>query len=237
MKYKEQRIEMAYEIYLIRGVEGEERSEFRSRVLDDTCSRCAAEGPEELKVALTVAPPPRFAVIPFKNDLIATVSVSGREDENEAGIWREILAGVEGFAGGYRVEHALPASYSREWPLEEQTPSPGLLTLFRKKQTLSDDEFVHRWYHGHTPLSFRIHPLWHYDRNRVTQPVVDPSEPFDGIVLEMARTAEDLIKPWRFFGGPLRMPINMLRVFVDINRFIDYGSIETYYTTEYILVE
>lgn len=228
---------MAYEIYLIRGVEGEERSVFRQRVLRDAYRLCAAERPGKLKVALTEYPPPGFAVIPFRHNLIATVSVSGKKEESEEGRWGKILSEVEGFAGGYRVEHALPASYSREWPIEEPTPSPGLLTLFRKKQSLSEEEFVNRWYQGHTPLSFRIHPLWHYDRNRVLQTVVDTSEQFDGIVLEMARTAEDLIKPWRFFGGTLRMPINMLRVYADINRFIDYGSIETYYTTEYILAD
>jgi hypothetical protein len=39
----------------------------------------------------------------------------------------------------------------------------------------------------------------------------------------------------RFFGGPLKMVPNMLRVANDIQGFLDMKKTETYYATEYHL--
>lgn len=55
---------------------------------------------------------------------------------------------------------------------------------------------------------------------------------WDGIVEEHFRTSSDLLNPLKFFGNPLIMVYNMLRVYFDTKSFLDYKTIETYLATE-----
>ena len=98
---------------------------------------------------------------------------------------------------------------------------------------LGRDEFTRRWCDGHTPLSLEIHPLWYYQRNIVCESVTDSADEQDGIVLEACPTRSDLLNPSRFFGGPLMMVPNMLRVAKDISGFLDMRKTETFYATDY----
>ena len=117
----------------------------------------------------------------------------------------------------------------------EKTPGVCLLTLFRKKKNLDYHEFIDRWHNGHTPLSLKIHPLWHYSRNVVEETEPGSIELYDGIVEEHTRTRKELMNPFKFFGNPIVILPNMLRVYFDVNGFLDYGSVEPYLTQEYIL--
>jgi hypothetical protein len=172
---------------------------------------------------LTEEKPPLISVIPFRKEKIAALSFDMRPQSS-------IDDNIPGVAGSYLVEQALPVSYTRSWPARTRTPGACLLTLFRKKTQLSHDEFLHRWHNGHTPLSLEIHPLWHYSRNVVLE---SSGTHYDGIVEEHCRTREAMLNPYQFFGGPVRMLPNMIRVYMDVRGFLDYSSIEPYLVSEY----
>jgi len=145
--------------------------------------------------------------------------------------WNAILK-AEDAAAGYRVDESLPRAYHRDWPDGRDTPGGSMLTLLHRRAGLTDAEFLRLWHEGHSPLALEIHPLWNYVRNVVTAPVLPGSPPLCGIVEEQFRTRADLLDPVKLFGGWLRMVPNMLRVYVDVRRFLDLAALENYLVTE-----
>jgi len=108
-----------------------------------------------------------------------------------------------------------------------------LLTLFRKKKSLDLDTFIDRWHNGHTPLTLKIHPIYHYNRNEVTESLGNPPVLYDGIVEEHCLTRKELMNPFKFFAKSGLAPVNMIKTYFDVKSFIDYKSIETYLVAEY----
>jgi len=177
---------------------------------------------------MTVKEPPIFSVIPFKKDKIASITV---KTGNFLSL--KILEMEDGFAGAYQVDEAIPVAYRKTWKDGDQSPGINLLTIFRKKQSIDYETFIRRWHLGHTPLSLKIHPLWNYNRNLVKKRLTGSSETWDGIVEEHFKSANDLLNPARFFGGPLLMFYRMLQVYIDTRSFLDYRTIQTYLAMEY----
>jgi hypothetical protein len=183
--------------------------------------------PDALKVSLTTRRPPGISIIPFKKDKIAVFSLRGRKQDASG-----LLSGIQGFAGAYLVEEAVPVAYEKTW--EDGNPTPGecLLTLFQKKRDLDYEVFIRRWHEGHTPLSLKLHPLWNYVRNVVKNKSGEQGTWYDGIVEEQFRKSSQLLNPWIFFGPPLKVPVHMYQVYADTRSFIDMKRIETYLATE-----
>jgi len=218
-------------MYVLRGG-GESHaawSEQMKRVADEALGL----GPSKLQLTVTESPPPKVNLFPFKAQPIAIFNVYDQVDAPTR--FTNLFRGAASSVSGYAVEEAYPVAYEKSWPDGEPTPSPILLTMLRKKEGVSTDEFIDRWHNGHTPLSLEIHPLWYYQRNVIVEPVTEGADPSDGIVLEACRTGGDLLNPTRFFGGALKMVPNMLRVAMDINGFLDMKKTETFYATEYHL--
>ena len=119
------------------------------------------------------------------------------------------------------MEEAIPVAYEKNWQDGEKSPGVCLLTLFQKKKRITHETFLHRWHNSHTPLSLKIHPLWNYNRNVVTEKLHDSCFDWHGIVEEHFRTSSDLLNPVKFFGHPLIMGYNMMRVYFDTNSFLD----------------
>jgi hypothetical protein len=223
--------------YVLRAPATEPPERFAARVLRDLAPRLLAAGPASLKVTLTTERPPRWSIVPCRRGRIAVISLCDAADSPEcAAVWTARLkaAGAEEFAG-YRVEESVPLSYARDWPDGTPTPGVGLLTLLCRKSGLGDEEFLRRWHGGHSSLSLRTHPLWNYVRNVVRDAVVPGSPWWCGIVEEQFRSADDLLDPVRFFGGPWRMVPNMIRVGLDIHGFLDLSGLESYLVTEHWL--
>ncbi len=215
-------------VYILRPKPGESRRCFVERILDEAPRRLEACTPRTLKISVTTVSPPLLRVIPFRRDPVAAVSVGGDELT-----WNNAIGGIEGLAGGYRVDEAVPVAWSRNRPPGGPSPGAGLLTLFRKRPDIDYPTFIHRWHDGHTPLSLRVHPLCCYVRNVVKGTLCDGGRWYDGIVEEHTPTRAELVNPLRFFGGPLGVVWRMLEVYRDVRGFIDYGSIETYLVSEY----
>jgi hypothetical protein len=218
---------MNKEICLIRGTHGESRADFCQRMHHLAQDLNLRLQPPGLSMTITAEPPPLFSVIPFKKRLVAVISIYGkklspaRPDE------------IPGFAGVYQAEEALPVKYQKTWPDHKPTAGVCLLTLFKKRKGIGWDTFLNRWHNSHTPLSLRIHPLWHYNRNVVTGSSGMNHEPWDGIVEEHFRERADLLNPFRFFGKPHVILGRMIHVYFDTRSFLDYGTIEPYLAKEY----
>ena len=189
--------------------------------------------PAKLQMTVTEGPPPKVSLFPFKDEPFALFNVY--DEGEDPSRFTEALQGAGRSVSGYAVEEAYPVTYEKVWRDGQPTPSPILVTMLRKKPGITDDEYLDRWHNGHTPLSLEVHPLWYYQRNVVLEPVTEGAEPSDGIVLEACPTRNDLLNPARFFGGPLKMVPNMLRVAKDIKGFLDMKRIENFYATEYHL--
>jgi hypothetical protein len=215
-------------IILVRGERSEQYNTFKNRILTFANELARMAPKAAVSVTLTEGSPPGLSVIPFKKRKIAAISIFG----NNQGMI-ELHPLPEGFSGIYRVTEALPVSYSKDWPDSKRTPGACLLTLFRKKKSIDYETFIDRWHNSHTPLSLQIHPLWHYNRNVVDERSASATEVWDGIVEEHIRERRQLTNPFVFFGNPLTMWRNMIRVYTDTNSFLDYRTIETYLAQEY----
>ena len=218
---------MKKEIYLIKGIEGESYNQFSDRIFRLSKKVLETENIISVKTVYTNEPAPKISVIPFKKKKIAAISVQSTKKEKCI-----LITNEPGFSGGYVVEEEIPVAYEKNWEDGVNTPGVCLLTLFKQKKGIDYKTFVHRWHNGHTPLSLKIHPLWNYNRNVVLEKLTDSSAEWNGIVEEHFKTSSDLLNPLKFFGNPLIMVYNMLRVYFDTKSFLDYKTIEPYFVTE-----
>jgi len=219
---------MHKEIYILKSQLSEDYKSFKNRIFN-LCNAVAEKyEPESLKTCLTVKPPPRISVIPFKREKIAVISLTHK---TSTGI--DLITREQGFTGSYMVEETIPVAYEKTWKDGDATPGVCLLTLFHKKPGLDQETFINRWHHSHTPLSLRLHPLWNYNRNVVKSILSEDSLWYDGIVEEQFEKPSDLLNPFVFFGPPLKVPLHMYQVLKDTRSFIDMRRIETYLTTEF----
>jgi hypothetical protein len=217
-------------IYLIRELGSETYEDFHHRVKAICSGLMADTDVREMHYCITLSPPPSISIIPFRRIKIAAISVYGKDETALKSVL--YLQGVDGI---YNVEEALPVSYTQSWPDGSPTPGICMLTLFSKKKDISHNTFIDRWHNSHTPMSLRYHPLWHYNRNVVTQRLTESSPPFDGIVEEHMKTKSELLNPFKFFG-PLQVIVpRMINVYKDTKSFIDYPTMEVYLTQEFIL--
>jgi hypothetical protein len=219
-------------IYVLRAV-GEDHASFAERMRSDVGERLLAFGPQALKLTVTETPPPKLSSFPFRRRPIAMFSIWDSEDEPSR--YEQLMKSSAPRVSGYEVEESTPVPYAKTWADGEATPTPILLTLLHKKPGLSDAEYRSRWHGGHTPLSLEIHPLCYYVRNVITAPVTEGADDCDGIVEEACPSRSVLLNPLSFYGGPLRMVPNLLRVAKDILGFLDMRKLEVFYATEYQL--
>lgn len=225
-------------IYILRAPRRTDREVFCTYA-KDTASNQLSDIAESVTLTLTQSPPPFFSIIPFRRDLIALITLDGV---------KEALWPVPGkyFAGAYLTDAAWPIANRRDWKLGDETPGVGLLTLFKRKKGISDEDFFKRWYEGHLQLTLELLPNSGYVRNHVSSIFKEAGKPgdnsiieaWDGIVEEQYNPKEELLKPSIFFGAR-RYPMipTMIRIYRDVKGFIDYSSIQSWMTQEYRIKE
>lgn len=218
-------------MYLIRGIENESYSDFKTRILSLSENFAEEIRPLAVRLTITLEPPPAISIIPFRKSKIAIISVY----RADSGAVTSLLTAA-GFSGGFEVTEAIPVGYEHPWAKGEVVPGACLLTLFHRKPKIDYDTFLDRWHNSHTPLSLKIHPLWNYNRNVVNSKLSDHPAWYDGIVEETTRTRAELLNPFKFFGRPHRILRNMLSVYTDTKSFLDYRKIETYLVAEFQVV-
>jgi hypothetical protein len=218
-------------ITLLRGLDTETYESFHSRIQTITNQLIQKTKPSRLSYTITLEKPPKLSVIPFQKSKIGVLSVYSHNQSN-----LDFMAQEPGFGGAYQVTEAFPVKYGGEIRDGMKMPGICLLTLFRKKKKITYDKFIHRWHNGHSPLTLKIHPIYHYNRNTIDAVVHEGPEHYDGIVEEHCRTNSDLLNPFRFFGKPWMVPVNMVRVYADVKSFLDYPSIESYLVQEFVVM-
>lgn len=221
---------MRKEIYLLGDGEGNTYPDFRDRMIALAMESAQLYKPSKMWLTLTESPPPVLSIIPFKRKKVAVFSMI-RVDEDHLPV--DLFISSKGFRSASTVEEAIPVSYQLSWKPGTVTPGVCLLTLFRPRRGISYETFIDIWHNSHTPLSLRIHPLWHYNRNVVKDPIAPGETPWGGIVEEHFRTRADLLNPFLFFGNPLVIIQHMAEVYKDTKAFIDYTTMETYLVREY----
>ncbi len=221
---------MEKHIYLFRGEPNTPIASFSEDLLSLSKELTSQPEVEGLKIVVSDPDIPTLSVIPFSKNPISAISLYG----SSLAAFKE-LATHDCWVGTYRVEEAFPVAYKKDWPDGAITPATCLFTLFRKKQNLDWDTFIERWHNGHTPLSLKLHPLWHYSRNVVLENLSESSEPWNGIVDEYVKKRSDLLNVYRFFGNSPLFPWHMWEVYQDVKGFLDYKSTETYLAKEYVL--
>lgn len=221
---------MEKEIYLIQGLWNEDYQGFRSRIEGLVEYVTESYKPAGIKYTITTKSPPAISIIPFSRKKMAAISVYKHNT-----IPVHSLIDADGYYGAYRVTQALPVAYTKNWPDGDATPGSCLLTLFSRKKNIDHPTFINRWHNSHTPLSLRYHPLWNYVRNVVDGRITPQSALFDGIVEEQVRKTSDLLNPFKFFGNPLVIIPRMINVYRDTKSFIDYPTMETFLTEEYVI--
>jgi len=217
-------------IYLVRGGKTENYTDFKERIFKLSHKIVGKYKPYLLKVVLTEEAPPSISIIPFKKDKIASISIFTEEFIH----FKEFTQEKE-FVGLYESTEALPVAYNKTWNDGIITPGVCLLTLFNQKKSIDYNIFIDRWHNSHTPLSLKIHPLTHYNRNVVDENGKENIENWDGIVEEHTKIKSELLNPTKFFGGLAKMIPNMIAVYIDTKSFLDYNTIETYLAQEYFI--
>ena len=212
---------------VIDGKKSDSYHSFKERIMSLVSDLAVDTQNARVKLVITDEKPSALSLFPFRKNKIAVISIYYR-DQLPAN-----LLSISDLRSAYLVTEALPVKYNKEWPDGTPTPGVNLLTLFRKKPEIDYETFIDRWHNGHTPLSLKIHPLWNYNRNVVEKSLKDVGPWYDGIVEEQVRQRSDLLNPFKFFGNPILIVPNMISVYRDVKRFIDYPSIETYFATEY----
>ena len=102
----------------------------------------------------------------------------------------------------FLVTESVPLAYAdRSWPEGTRSPGVALLTLFHKRDGLSDEEFYANWHGVQTPLSFELHPITLYMRNSIARALTPGAPAFRGIVEETVPTLEDLLDFDRFYSA------------------------------------
>ncbi len=220
-------------VFLVRPPQAVTLSALKGRVLGELAPRLLRMGPDRLKIHLTEPPRPRLTVLPLTKQDLAMISVWDGE-AGRAGDWQGAMAAPGWAVAGYRVTESTPRAYRKDWPDGEASPGIVMLTLMTRNPRLSQEQFMHEWFEYHTPrIALKVHPLWNYVRNVVEAGLGEGCPRLDGIVEEHCRARGDVTNPVRYFGGPLAMFPNMVRVGLHANKFLQISAVENYLLTEY----
>lgn len=220
-------------IFFVRPPGGVDLPELKSRVLEKLVPRLLQLNPQKLKVDLTEPKRPGLTVLPLAKNHLGMISVWDSRDDRVRE-WTSEIAGLGWSLAGYQVTESTPKAYAKDWRDGDVSPGIVMLTLMNKNPRLSQEQFMHEWFEHHTPkIALKVHPLWNYIRNVVDGVLVEGSPPLDGIVEEHSLKRSDITNPARYFGGPLMMVPNMIKVGLHANKFLDLSIVENYLLTEY----
>jgi hypothetical protein len=147
---------------------------------------------------------------------------------------------------GYLVTESLYTDYGgnehagpRDWPDGTRSPGVVMVTLLRRPERMSYDEWVTHWHTVQSPVSESMQPRMRYVRNAVVRPLTPDAPPIAGIVEEAWPSAEHMTDPMRFYGaGEDRelMQRNVATMLDSVTAFLDLDELRSFTTSEYLLL-
>jgi len=132
-------------------------------------------------------------------------------------------------------EHAPP----RNWPDGTRSPGVVMVTLLRKPERMTYDEWVTHWHTVQSPVSEAMQPRMRYVRNAVIRPITPGAPPLTGIVEEAWPSAEHMTDPMLFYcAGDDRelMQRNVAAMIESVTAFLDLDELRSFTTSEYLLL-
>jgi hypothetical protein len=97
-----------------------------------------------------------------------------------------VLRGAAGRVEGYLVTESEPLrNTTRVAPLGERTDGLSNIAFLRRREELSQDEFLDRWQNGHTPVAIETQSTFQYVQNVVVRALDADAPTFSGIVEEV----------------------------------------------------
>ena len=173
---------------------------------------------------------------PLARQLVALVSLwmDSADDLEDA---TSFVTGIAEDVAAYTVTE----SVTRWWGGPEGVPGGvNAVSLLRRNQDMSHEQFLRHWAEVHMPISLRYHPQWKYVRNPLVRTIIgDPREAPDAIAEEGFATSADLIDPMRFYGAvdgdSETLARNRAIVFEDVPVFLDTSATTTFVTEEHVI--
>lgn len=192
---------------------------------------------DESDVAVPLPPPPG------EPQPTALVSIwLDRYDDREP--YEAILRAVSDRVAGYLVTESLYTDYggnrwsaARDWPDGVRSPGVVMVTLLRKPDRMSDEDWYGHWHGVQSPVSEAMQPRTRYVRNSVARAVTPDAPPLRGIVEEAWPSAEHVTDPMLFYNASDadEMQANVTEMLASVTAFLDLADLRSFTTSEYLL--
>lgn len=142
------------------------------------------------------------------------------------------LAPLAHALSGYLVVESRPLVH--EPPLGERAPGANLVTCIKRKQGLSDAEFIDRWNNEHRKVALETQSTFAYVRNAVVRRLTSEGFDWDGIV-EESFPIEALTDPkvWYDCSSEAEYERRLQRMMDSVTAFLDLSVLESTPMSEY----
>jgi hypothetical protein len=112
-----------------------------------------------------------------------------------------------------------------------------MVTLLRKPDRMTDDEWFAHWHGVQSPVSEAMQPRTRYVRNAVARAITPGAPPLRGIVEEAWPSAEHVTDPMLFYGAAdaAELKANIDEMLASVTAFLDLDDLRSFTTSEYLL--
>lgn len=135
---------------------------------------------------------------------------------------------------GYLVVESRPLIH--EPPLGERAPGANLVTTIKKRQDISEEQFLDRWNEEHKKVAIETQSTFGYVRNAIVRPLTPGAAAWDGIV-EETFPIEALTNPhvWYDAKDEAQYKERLEGMMASVTAFLDLENMESTPTSEYWL--
>jgi hypothetical protein len=184
-------------------------------------------------------PPPEDEVQPF---LLVSIWLDRYDDRAP---YEALLAAHSERIAGYLVTESLYTDYGgnrfappRDWPDGARSPGVVMVTLLRRPDRMTAEDWYTHWHTVQSPVSESMQPRMRYVRNAVARAITPDAPPLDGIVEEAWPSADHVVDPMLFYcadGDAELMSRNLTAMLDSVTAFLDLADLRSFTTSEYLL--
>jgi len=165
-----------------------------------------------------------------------------RYDDREP--YEAVLTAASDRIAGYLVTESLYTDYGgncwsgpRDWPDGERSPGVVMVTLLRKPERMTDEDWFAHWHGVQSPVSEAMQPRTRYVRNSVARAITPDAPPLRGIVEEAWPSAETVTDLMRFYDAAdaAELKANIDEMLASVTAFLNLDELRSFTTSEYLL--